>query len=235
MIGKHKSKIAVVLIIIFSLILAFFQGEEKSEYKIQPEEKAGVVLKKEDVPEEIPASFSDNEIKTQEHTKEIEVSKTEEIEKIEENEPKIIEKDIPIEDEKESNNDLNCTLSIKCDTIIKNSQKLIPEKLGIIPADGIIFEEQTVVFYEGETVFNLLVREMKKNKIHMEFVKTPVYKSAYIEGIANIYEKDCGDNSGWIYRVNGITPGYGCSEYKLREGDEVEWIYSCDLGRDIGG
>ena len=163
------------------------------------------------------------------------MSKTEEIEKIEENEPKIIEKDIPIEDEKESNNDLNCTLSIKCDTIIKNSQKLIPEKLGIIPADGIIFEEQTVVFYEGETVFNLLVREMKKNKIHMEFVKTPVYKSAYIEGIANIYEKDCGDNSGWIYRVNGITPGYGCSEYKLREGDEVEWIYSCDLGRDIGG
>ena len=54
-------------------------------------------------------------------------------------------------------------------------------------------------------------------------------------GIANIYEHDCGDNSGWIYMVNGSSPGYGCSNYKLKEGDKVEWIYSCDYGKDIGG
>ena len=112
---------------------------------------------------------------------------------------------------------------------------LKPEKAEIVPADGVIFAEQTVVFYDGESVFNLLKREMKKNKIHMEFVNTPIYNSAYIEGIANLYEFDCGELSGWMYRVNGWFPNYGCSRYSLKPGDRVEWVYTCDLGRDVGG
>ena len=112
---------------------------------------------------------------------------------------------------------------------------LKPEKKELIPTDGVILSERQVEFFEGETVFNLLKRELKKNKIHMEFVNTPVYNSAYIEGIANIYEYDCGELSGWMYRVNGIFPNYGCSQYKLSSGDKVEWLYSCNLGADIGG
>lgn len=130
---------------------------------------------------------------------------------------------------------LTCTLSVSCATILKNKDKLDPEKLEILPNDGVIFAEKTVVFYEGESVFNLLSREMKKNKIHMEFVNTPVYNSAYIEGIANFYEFDCGELSGWMYKVNGIFPNYGCSRYKLKKGDKVEWVYTCDLGADVGG
>ena len=40
---------------------------------------------------------------------------------------------------------------------------------------------------------------MKKNKIHMEFENTPLYNSAYVEDIANLYEFDCGELSGWMY------------------------------------
>lgn len=83
--------------------------------------------------------------------------------------------------------------------------------------------------------FNLLVREMKQSKIHLEFENTPIYNSAYIEGIANLYEFDCGELSGWMYRVNGWFPNYGCSRYELQDGDKVEWLYTCDLGADIGG
>ena len=136
---------------------------------------------------------------------------------------------------KKSDTPLECTVSIRCDTVLRRMDWLAPEKHGLVPRDGVILAEQTVTFYEGESVFNLLLRETKKHKIHMEFVNTPIYNSAYIEGIANLYEFDCGELSGWMYRVNGEFPNYGCSRYILHEGDRVEWVYTCDLGADVGG
>ncbi len=146
-------------------------------------------------------------------------------------------KPLPIEpqDVVISDKELTCTLSVRCDTILQNIAWLDKEKVNIVPKDGVIFAEKTVTFYEGESVFNLLLREMKRNKIHMEFEDTPIYNSAYIEGIANLYEFDCGELSGWMYKVNGWFPNYGCSRYQLKAGDKVEWVYTCDLGVDVGG
>ena len=36
------------------------------------------------------------------------------------------------------------------------------------------------------------------------------------------------------YSVNGWFPNYGCSLYQLKDGDVVEWCYTCDLGEDLG-
>lgn len=143
---------------------------------------------------------------------------------------------VPVEPEASavSDNALTCTLSVRCDTILNNMDRLDKEKVELVPKNGIIFPEQTVTFYEGESVFNLLLREMKKNKIHLEFQNVPLYNSAYVEGISNLYEFDCGELSGWRYSVNGWFPGYGCSRYRIEQGDRVEWIYTCDLGADIG-
>ena len=135
----------------------------------------------------------------------------------------------------ETEQQLQCTLSVTCNSILDNLERLNPEKAEIVPQNGVIYPEQTVTFYEGESVYNLLLREMKKKKIHLEFSNAAIYSSAYIEGINNIYEFDCGELSGWMYRVNGKFPNYGCSKYILKEGDKVEWIYTCDLGKDIGG
>ena len=76
---------------------------------------------------------------------------------------------------------------------------------------------------------------MRAAKIHMEFVETPMYNSAYIEGINNLYEFDTGELSGWMYKVNDWFPNYGCSRYQIKENDKIEWVYTCDLGRDVGG
>lgn len=130
---------------------------------------------------------------------------------------------------------LTCTLSVRCDTILKNIKWLDPEKVELVPKDGVIFPATEVTFYEGESVFNVLQREMKRNRIHMEFANTPIYNSAYIEGVNNLYEFDCGELSGWMYKVNGWFPNYGCSRYRLKDGDVVEWVYTCDLGIDVGG
>lgn len=130
---------------------------------------------------------------------------------------------------------MRCTLSVRCDTILSNMSKLDKDKKELVPSGGVIFYKEDVIFYEGESVFNMLLREMKQNKIHLEFVDTPIYNSAYIEGIGNLYEFDCGELSGWMYKVNGWFPNYGCSRYKLCDGDVIEWVYTCDLGRDVGG
>lgn len=146
-------------------------------------------------------------------------------------------KPVPVEpqDAVISDKAMTCTLSVRCDTILDNIDWLDKEKVELVPEDGVIFPATVVTFYEGESVFNVLHREMKKNKIHMEFKNTPMYNSAYIEGINNLYEFDCGELSGWMYKVNGWFPNYGCSRYQLKDGDVVEWVYTCDLGVDVGG
>lgn len=145
-------------------------------------------------------------------------------------------KPVPVEPQNSevTDKEMTCVLSVRCDTILNNLSKFNSDKIDILPQDGVIFAEREVTFYEGESVFNVTLREMKKNKIHMEFVNTPIYNSAYIEGIGNIYEYDCGELSGWMYSVNGWFPNYGCSRYELKQGDKIEWQYTCDLGADVG-
>ena len=130
---------------------------------------------------------------------------------------------------------LTCTFSIECSTILNNLDMLDPDKMEMVPSGGVILSKTTVTFYEGESVFDVLQRVCKDNGIHMESSWTPIYNSAYIEGIHNLYEFDCGALSGWMYKVNGWYPNYGCSRYQLQEGDLVEWRYTCDLGQDVGG
>jgi len=126
-----------------------------------------------------------------------------------------------------------CTMTISCATVLDNIDKLDPNKAELIPDDGVLFYGD-VTFYGGESIFNLLRRVTKENKIHFEYQYTPAYNNVYIEGIGNLYEFDCGDLSGWLYRVNGEFYSMSCSEYFLSSGDQVELLYSCDLGKDIG-
>ena len=138
-----------------------------------------------------------------------------------------------IKTEETENDVFRCTLSVSCDNVFKNITELVDDKVKILPQDGIIYPKNDVVFYEGESVFNVLSRELKKNKIHIDFENTPMYNTIYIKGISNLYERDCGELSGWIYLVNGEVPGYGCSQYILSDGDRIEFVYTCNLGKDI--
>ena len=128
---------------------------------------------------------------------------------------------------------LECILSVRCDAVFENIDKLDKEKMAVLPQNGVIFPKTKVVFYAGESVFNVLTREFKKKGIHIDFVNTPMYNTVYIRGISNLYERDCGELSGWIYMVNSKVPSYGCSQYILKDGDKIEFVYTCDLGKDI--
>ncbi len=101
--------------------------------------------------------------------------------------------------------------------------------MELIPSSGTILSQTEAAFAEGETVFDVLTRICQENGVHLEFT------GGYIEGIGNLYEMDCGPLSGWMYSVNGWFPNYGCDQYELSDGDVVCWLYSCDMGGDIGG
>lgn len=142
----------------------------------------------------------------------------------------------PVEPQEQTTQDVTkyCTLSISCATILDNMDKLDEEKIELVPSDGWLLKPVKVKFQEGESVFDVLVRECKERKIHLSYRFTPIYNSDYIEGIGNLYEFDCGGQSGWNYSVNGWFPNYGSSRYVIQNGDVIEWKYTCNLGLDTG-
>ena len=137
-------------------------------------------------------------------------------------------------DIKTEKNVSECTVLIECKTILNNYGKLKESKKEFVPNDGIILKETRITFKNGETVFDVLKRVCDENGIQFESSYTPAFGSYYVEGIGQIYQKDCGTKSGWTYCVNSVFPNMGSSSYVLKNGDKVEWHYTCDNGADVG-
>lgn len=127
------------------------------------------------------------------------------------------------------------TLEIRCDTLSSDMSKLEnPAIEKYIPKDGTILARTTYKGTTENTVFDALNTLCRNNDIQLDFDYTPVYESYYIKGINYIYEFDGGNLSGWMYKVNDWFPNYGCSSYYLSDGDVIQWVYTCDLGKDVG-
>lgn len=131
---------------------------------------------------------------------------------------------------------IDVTIEIRCDTLASDLSKLEnPALESYIPADGTILPTTKVTVEEGTTVFDVLNKVCRDKGIQVESSYTPAYGSYYVEGINHLYEFDGGKLSGWMYKVNGWFPNYGCSAYTLKDGDVIVWVYTCDLGNDVGG
>ncbi|MBE6939038.1 MAG: DUF4430 domain-containing protein [Ruminococcaceae bacterium] len=112
------------------------------------------------------------------------------------------------------------TLEIRCDTVAGRAEH--------IPPDGILLEKTEIPLYSGDTAYDILTRGVREAGLLMENEG-----QNYISGIGNIYERDFGDLSGWLYYVNGESPSVGCGEYRLSPGDSVVFVYSLEMGKDI--
>ena len=139
-------------------------------------------------------------------------------------------KDKAAEDEK-----ITVSIQIRCDNLSNDMSKLTDEaKAPYVPSDGVILSRTKYRCEKGATVYDVLYAACRNHNIHIESNYTPVYGSYYIEGINHLYEFDAGSESGWMYRVNGAYPDYGCSSYRLADGDSIVWAYTCNLGKDLG-
>lgn len=84
------------------------------------------------------------------------------------------------------------TISIRCDTILDNYDDLDPALRSeeFIPPDGVILPPTEYVLRPGDTVFDILDRAVRNNKIQMEYqgADQNSYGSVYIQGIHYLYE-----------------------------------------------
>lgn len=127
---------------------------------------------------------------------------------------------------------MEVTFSINCSTILNNMDQLESGLESYVPSDGVILKPTKITLYENATAYDALSEACRQNKIQYEYEGTDA--DIYIEGIANLYEFSCGQLSGWEYCVNDVFPSVGCNSYDLHDGDTIKFLYTCDLGADIG-
>lgn len=126
--------------------------------------------------------------------------------------------------EKEKN---ECFLQVTCSDVWSHADQLKDSIKKVLPSDGIILTG-TYAFEEGDTAFDVLKRVCGEKDIRIDYVYTPGFSTYYIKGIEHLYEFDCGDESGWMYSVNGKNPDCGCSQYVLKSGDQVSFYYTVE-------
>jgi len=122
--------------------------------------------------------------------------------------------------------DLTVTLTIRCDSI-KDLEKVNE----YVPDDGVVLDTTKFALNDGDTVYDALLAAIRANHIPMD--NRGAQGSAYIAGLNFLYEYDYGELSGWMYRVNGVFPDVGCQSYYVSDGDEIEWLYTTNIGKDL--
>ncbi|MCR5040477.1 MAG: DUF4430 domain-containing protein [Clostridia bacterium] len=117
-------------------------------------------------------------------------------------------------------------IEINCKNVVGKSESA--------PEDGVILERSPVAYVDGDTVYDALVRAAKTYGIALDVGGSASHGAKYIRAIAEVREYDGGDLSGWEYCVNGVFPMTGCSAVDIAPGDEIRWLYTNDLGADVG-
>lgn len=74
-------------------------------------------------------------------------------------------------------------------------------------------------------MYQVLLRVTKASGIII--THATAFQSEYVSSIGGIEEKTYGPSSGWTYLVNGKQPPVACSNYKLKSGDKVQWLFVC--------
>lgn len=130
-----------------------------------------------------------------------------------------------------TDNSQTVTLTIQCKDVLKNYDKLDASLKNekYVPSDGIILPTTKYVLRNNDTVFDILYRAVRYERIQFDFqgAEDNTFNTIYIKSINYLYEFSCGENSGWLYKVNNKSPNCGCSDYRLSDGDSIEVYYSC--------
>ncbi|MBD7909932.1 MULTISPECIES: DUF4430 domain-containing protein [Clostridium] len=112
--------------------------------------------------------------------------------------------------------------SIDAKNVLNNMESLTAGKESTLGDNGNIFLGK-IEINDGESVLDVLIK-----------TGIPVsLNGSYIKGINNLFEKDCGSKSGWMYKYNGKVLGKSASEQKVYNGDTIAFIYTCDYGNDL--
>lgn len=120
-----------------------------------------------------------------------------------------------------------------------------PGESGIVYKNqlGEIIEEVEVPFKSRDTIATVTLRLLKALGIKASYTGSAT-SNFYLSSIGNFTlngkhyssfgEFDAGAASGWMIKHNNWFINMGASEFTVQDGDKVEWLYTCQLGADIG-
>lgn len=117
-----------------------------------------------------------------------------------------------------------CTLTIECKAILSNMDDLKPGHEKYVPSNGYILNNYTCAVNSGDTVFDILEKACDDNSIILTSHSSGY--GVYVSGINNLDEFDCGSQSGWKYKVNGVDANRSCGYYKLTGGENIVFYYT---------
>lgn len=90
------------------------------------------------------------------------------------------------------------------------------------------FVEKTIEQEKGKTVYDATVKALGESGVAYED------RNGYIASIGDFSEFDHGQNSGWMFLVNGKHKNAGCKDIALEKNTTIIWFYTDDYTRESG-
>ena len=95
--------------------------------------------------------------------------------------------------------------------------------VSITGVDGVIAQDH-VEYEDNMSAYDAL--KILADNYEISVKTSGIGQTVYVKGINGLMEFDYGSRSGWKYKVNGSYPSVGAGGYVLKDGDQVEWIYT---------
>ena len=107
----------------------------------------------------------------------------------------------------------------------------ITVRMTIKADSGYWFNGSVTIRGEGATVYHALIEALAEAGMSQVGAKSGYVRSISKDG-KTLSEFDNGENSGWLYKVNGDLPDVGLTSYAIKDGDRIVWYYTDDWTLD---
>lgn len=116
---------------------------------------------------------------------------------------------------------LSVSITIDCSDAFGKLEKNIE-----LPSSGYFLKNKEIKISDGDTVFDVIKKACDGNGIKLDYTGKPKLKTVYITGVGGLYEKDCGSESGWKYKIDGVIASVSCSGLSLHGGENIVFYYT---------
>ena len=107
----------------------------------------------------------------------------------------------------------------------------ITVRMTIKADSGYWFNGSVTIPGEGATVYHALIKALAEAGMSQVGAESGYVRSISKDG-KTLSEFDNGENSGWLYKVNGVLPDVGLTSYAIGDGDSIVWYYTNDWTLD---
>lgn len=107
----------------------------------------------------------------------------------------------------------------------------ITVRMTIKADSGYWFNGSVTIPGEGATVYHALIEALAEAGMSQVGAESGYVRSISKDG-KTLSEFDNGENSGWLYKVNGDLPDVGLTSYTIKDGDRIVWYYTDDWTLD---